>query len=186
MIVWDLLSVPKLTRRVAFTTQCAVETAMEIPQNEVWLNQSLNTSLEDPIILWEASETERLVISEGVVKAWLPLCNEQVVAQLVDLEFNFAITDLDRMEISLSVPIPMVMAEINGTIEGMVFDGWWDWTDISVGPYEAYGSAWTTATLDMSVVASNFVMTHRSISGKVGIGADVDVSITLSGLEDPD
>jgi len=171
-VLYDLLSMDRITSRFGYLSQCALEDFWPVNQNEVWTAAPIG-----PVEVYRSEDWGITAIVNGSMLAYVPLCMSNFVEQPVKV--NFTLDSLNQVGIEGIVNIPSVVGSMVGTVvvEYKV-EGWWEYTW-----EEAFESS-ATFPLEVfaSVFATEILLEHPSINGLTAIKSNA-VSTSLDILE---
>jgi len=168
-VFWDLLSMARMTSRVGYSSQCALEGTQPVEQSDVWMQMPLEPSSD----YW--SDGKCLTVSiNGSLLAYVPICNSNFVRQPIGV--NFTMDSLNEVILQGYIDIPLVKTVIEGTV----------FIDYSVGGLYDYSvavdiksSANFFLKLLASVYATDILIEHPSRNGLIAVKSE-SVSATLN------
>jgi len=167
-VFYDLLSMSRMTNRVGYSSQCALEGSQPVEQREAWMQIPL-----DPNDVYWSDGTGMTAAINGSLLAYVPLCNSHFVEQPVGV--NLTMNNLQGVILQGYVDIPLVKAFIEGTVHTEYQVGWYDYSAV----WDIESSADFSLTLLATVSATDILLEHPSINGLLAVKSG-SVSATLN------
>jgi len=173
-VFYDLLSMERMTSRVGYSSQCALEGTQPVKQSDVWMQMPLDPSSD----YWSDGKWMRASIN-GSLLAYVPICNSDFVRQ--PIEVNFTMDSLNEVVLQGYIDMPLVKAVIEGTAF-IDFEG--DWYDYSVAT-DIESSANFSLKLLVSVFATDILLEYPSRNGLIAAkSGSVSATLNISELGD--
>jgi len=158
-VFYDLLSMSRMTNRVGYSSQCALEGTQPVEQKEVWMEMPLDPN----DVYWSDGLGMRAAIN-GSLLAYVPLCNSQFVEQPIGV--NFTMDSLKEVVLQGYINIPLAKAFIEGTIFlEYKLAGWYDYSLVQ----DIKSSASFSLKLLASVSATDIILEHPSRNGLIAV-----------------
>jgi len=172
-VFYDLLSMSRMTKRVGYSSQCALEGTQPVEQKEVWMQ----IPLEPNNVFWSDGRGMTAAIN-GSLLAYVPLCNTHFVKQPIGV--NFTMDSLNEVILQGYVDIPSLKAVIEGTVYVKYkVAGWYDISAVQ----EIKSTASFSLKLLASVFATDILLEHPSRNGLVAVkSGSVSASLNISEL----
>jgi len=168
-VFYDLLSMARMTSRVGYSSQCALEGSQLVEQSEVWVQMPLEPSS----VYWTDGKWMTASFN-GSLLAYVPICNSNFVKQPIGV--NFTMDSLNELSLQGYIDIPVVKAVIEGTVFiDYEVEGWYDYS-VAV---DIESSANFFLELLASVFATDILIEHPSRNGLIAIKSG-SVSATLN------
>lgn len=172
---YDLLSMPRMTNRLGYLSQCALEGSWPVEQNEMWIE-----TLIGPYEVYRNDDWGITVTVNGTLLAYVPLCTSNFVEQ--PIKVNYSLDSLNHVSVQGVVSFPSVVAKIEGTaVLRSIVEGWWDYSweeaveSSVVFPLKIFGS----------VSATDILLEHPSINGLTALKSDsVSARLNITELGD--
>jgi len=166
---YDLLSMERMTSRVGYSSQCALEGTQPVKQSDVWMQMPLEPSS----VYWSDGKWMTASIN-GSLLAYVPICKSNFVRQPIGV--NFTMDSLNEVILQGYIDIPFVKAVIEGTVF-IDFDaeGWYDYS----GSKDIESSADFSLKLLASVIAKDILLEYPSRNGLIAVKSE-SVSATLN------
>merc|ERR550534_778368 len=173
-VLYDLLSLSRVTKRVGYATQCALEYSYNVEQNEMWSSMPV-----EPTEVYENEAFSLTVTVNGTALAFLPLCDSEYL-NISIVNMNFTLGDLNHLTVSIELFLPIIQAEFIGTVT-VRSELFWDYERVE----NVYSSASTTAVIYLEFDASDFMLERPSKNGHTAIqSTEVAARLNITDLGD--
>jgi len=171
-VFYDLLSMSRMTNRVGYSSQCALEGSQPVEQREVWMQIPL-----DPNDVYWSDGTGLTAGINGSLLAYVPLCNSHFVEQPIGV--NLTMNNLEGAILQGYVDIPLVKAVIEGNVVMEYQVGWYEYSAVQAIESTAEFSLKLLAT----VSATDILLEHPSENGIIAVkSGSVSASLNISEL----
>jgi len=173
LLFYDLLFIDRMTKRLGYTSQCALEGSWLVEQNDIWRETPLGA-----VEIYRSDDWGITATVNGSLLAYVPLCSPNFVYQPVKV--NFTLDSLNQVGVEGMVIIPSVIGSMVGTVlVEYKLDGWWDYS------WEEAVASSVTFPLKVfgSVYATEILLEHPSINGLTAVKSNaVSARLNISEL----